>query len=292
MPYNNTPIAPSKEVTGTVSLPLARVQKIIQADPERLTVTKNASFAIALATEMMIQHLAVTTHNVVKTERKPRRNIQYRDVSGAVSKTDNLEFLVDVVPKTVTYGAYKKRRAAEEAEGGRAREAGEAGAPGARGKIGGVGKAKESEGSVKTGAPVVERQTGPLPPITTPAAPLSDILSPQPPSTTTATTATPQDLQPRPLLDPLSRNEVVPPVPETEAMDIDDSAPERVPDSEGEEDPAAMQIEMEMRGPIRGVNGVAPAAAAAAPPPPPPQQPQPQQPPRISSGGFTAINGR
>ncbi|KAJ4312351.1 hypothetical protein N0V94_007505, partial [Neodidymelliopsis sp. IMI 364377] len=75
MPYNNTPIAPSKEVTGHVSLPLARVQKIINADPERLTVTKNASFAIALATEMLIQHLATTTHNVVKAERKPRRNI-------------------------------------------------------------------------------------------------------------------------------------------------------------------------------------------------------------------------
>ena len=59
---------------------------------------------------MLIQHLAVTTHNVVKAERKPRRNIQYRDVSGAVSKTDNLEFLVDVVPKTVAFGQWKKRK--------------------------------------------------------------------------------------------------------------------------------------------------------------------------------------
>ncbi|KAI0576036.1 Histone-fold-containing protein [Pyrenophora tritici-repentis] len=93
MPYNNTPIAPNKEITGHVSLPLARVQKIIQADPERITTSKNAAFAIALATEMFIQHLATTTHNVVKAERKPRRNIQYRDVSSAIAKTDNLEFL-------------------------------------------------------------------------------------------------------------------------------------------------------------------------------------------------------
>ncbi|KAF2029637.1 hypothetical protein EK21DRAFT_37628, partial [Setomelanomma holmii] len=109
MPYNNTPIAPSKEVTGHVSLPLARVQKIIHADPQRIAVSKNAAFAIALATEMFIQHLATTTHNVVKAERKPRRNIQYRDVSSAVAKTDNLEFAVDVVPKTITFKEARKR---------------------------------------------------------------------------------------------------------------------------------------------------------------------------------------
>ncbi|KAF2182418.1 histone-fold-containing protein [Zopfia rhizophila CBS 207.26] len=124
MPYNNTPIAPSQEVSGQVSLPLARVQKIIAADPDRTHVSKNASFAIALATEMFIQHLATTTHNVVKAERKPRRNIQYRDVSAAVSKTDNLEFLVDVVPKTVTYKEFKKKREAEGKSVGKGPETG------------------------------------------------------------------------------------------------------------------------------------------------------------------------
>ncbi|KAF2709094.1 hypothetical protein K504DRAFT_433941 [Pleomassaria siparia CBS 279.74] len=115
MPYNNTPITPTQEVTGQVALPLARVQKIINADQERLHTSKNAAFAIALATEMFIQHLATTTHNVVKTERKPRRNIQYRDVATAVAKTDNLEFLVDVVPKTTTYKEFKKKQADKEA---------------------------------------------------------------------------------------------------------------------------------------------------------------------------------
>jgi len=61
---------------------------------------------------MFIQHLATTTHNVVKaeTQKKPRRNVQYRDVSAAVAKTDNLEFLVDVVPKTMRYADYKKKK--------------------------------------------------------------------------------------------------------------------------------------------------------------------------------------
>jgi DNA polymerase epsilon subunit 4 len=53
----------------------------------------------------------------VKTERKPRRNIQYRDVSSAIAKTDNLEFAVDVVPKTVLWKeARKKREEREERE--------------------------------------------------------------------------------------------------------------------------------------------------------------------------------
>ncbi|KAF2204047.1 histone-fold-containing protein [Delitschia confertaspora ATCC 74209] len=110
MPYNNTPIAPPQEYTGHVSLPLTRVRKIIHADPEATHCSNTASFAVALATEMFIQHLATTTHNVVKAERKPRRNIQYRDVANAIAKTDNLEFLVDVVPKTMTYKEFKAKR--------------------------------------------------------------------------------------------------------------------------------------------------------------------------------------
>ncbi|KAF2451304.1 hypothetical protein P171DRAFT_3704 [Karstenula rhodostoma CBS 690.94] len=129
MPYNNTPIAPSKEVSGQVSLPLARVQKIINADPERLHTSKNAAFAIALATELFIQHFATATHNVVKaeTQKKPRRNVQYRDVASAVSKTDNLEFLVDVVPKTKLYKEVRERREKKKEEG-EADGAGEEGA--------------------------------------------------------------------------------------------------------------------------------------------------------------------
>ena len=57
--------------------------------------SNNAAFVITLATvsqiskpfllsnnakEMFIQYLAEQGHNVVKSEKKPRRNIQYRDL--------------------------------------------------------------------------------------------------------------------------------------------------------------------------------------------------------------------
>jgi DNA polymerase epsilon subunit 4 len=60
-----------------------------------------------------------------------------------------------------------------------------------------------------------------------------------------------------------------------DAMEVDQEV-ERVEDSEPEEDAAAMQIEMEMRGPPRQ-----PTASASKSPEA-----------RRSTGGFTAINGQ
>ncbi|EOA86808.1 hypothetical protein ACJQWK_08312 [Exserohilum turcicum] len=234
MPYNNTPIAPNKEITGHVSLPLARVQKIIQADPERITTSKNAAFAIALATEMFIQHLATTTHNVVKAERKPRRNIQYRDVSNAVAKTDNLEFLVDVAPKTATWGMVKKKIEEKEKEDAKRKEKEVKKDTVANGQttLGAAAETVEPEGADK-----------------------GDTAA----NGTTASSPLPNKQEQAP-----------------DAMEVDQE-PSRVAESEPEEeDAAAMQIEMEMRGP--------------------PRQPSESEtknatPPARRSTGFTAING-
>ncbi|TKA55876.1 hypothetical protein B0A55_12539 [Friedmanniomyces simplex] len=111
MPYNNTPITPSREITGTVSLPLARVKKIINADDDVGNCSNNAAFVITAATEMFLQYLVEQSYNIVKSERKPRRNVQYRDVANAVARVENLEFLADVVPKTTTFKAVKQKQA-------------------------------------------------------------------------------------------------------------------------------------------------------------------------------------
>lgn len=202
----------------------------------------------------MIQHLATTTHNVVKAERKPRRNIQYRDVSGAVSKTDNLEFLVDVVPRTTTFGAYRKRKAAEEAL---KEKEGEKEAVKDKGKV--LEAEKPANG--------VTQETLPAIPIDSQAA--QSLLAR---AGEESEREIPQNSTP---LDPLARKEIVP---APDAMEVDTEKEERVADSEGEEDPAAMQIEMEMRGPAR-TNGKDESASA-----------EPSA--WVSSGGFTAINGR
>ena len=83
---------------------------------------------------MFIQYLAEQGHNIVKSERKPRKNIQYRDlgtsqcinrhallltiyvllVANAVARIDNLEFLSDVIPRTVPYKQVKNSKQPKE----------------------------------------------------------------------------------------------------------------------------------------------------------------------------------
>ncbi|KAI9888627.1 MAG: hypothetical protein M1814_006608 [Vezdaea aestivalis] len=64
---------------------------------------------------MFVQYFAEQGQKVVKAERKPRRNIQYKDLATVVSRIDNLEFLSGVVPRTVPYKQYKERKAKEQA---------------------------------------------------------------------------------------------------------------------------------------------------------------------------------
>jgi len=125
MPYNTTAIPPRKEITGQAQLPLARVKKIIGLDSDIAMCSNNASFVITLATEMFIQYLAEQGHNVVKSERKPRKNIQYKDLASAVARLDNLEFLSDIVPRTVTYKQVKERKARGEVSANGEVEAGQ-----------------------------------------------------------------------------------------------------------------------------------------------------------------------
>ncbi|EKD21729.1 Histone-like transcription factor and archaeal histone family protein [Drepanopeziza brunnea f. sp. 'multigermtubi' MB_m1] len=113
MPYNTTAIPPRKEPTGTTQLPLSRVKKIVQADPDIQAFSNAAAFVLTRATELFTQMLAEKAHEVAKSEKKPRRNLQYRDIATAVANHENLQFLGDTVPKTMTYGEYLKRAAAK-----------------------------------------------------------------------------------------------------------------------------------------------------------------------------------
>ena len=105
-------------VSPKTDAPLAvtRIKKIIHLDENIAQCSNNAAFVIAVATvsnlslisifflsknmlvltdkkmglqEMFIRYLAEQGHNVVKSERKPRRNIQYRDLGALVESMEN-----------------------------------------------------------------------------------------------------------------------------------------------------------------------------------------------------------
>ncbi|EHK43562.1 uncharacterized protein TrAtP1_001172 [Trichoderma atroviride] len=153
MPYNTNAIPPRKEPTGQTQLPLSRVKKIISQDPDVQMCSNNAAFVITLAAEMFIQHLTEEAHAQAKLERKPRRNIQYKDVANAISRRDNLEFLEDVAPKTTTF---KKAKAAAQAQSrGDAVDADSAAAPrvtanGSKSKANGAKAAVNGQGKAGT----------------------------------------------------------------------------------------------------------------------------------------------
>jgi len=113
MPYNTTAIPPRKEATGQAQLPLARVKKIIALDAEISQCSTHAAFVMTLAAEMFIQYLAEQGNRVAKEAKKPRRNIQYADISNAIHRLPQTEFLTDVVPRTVPYKKIVERKAKE-----------------------------------------------------------------------------------------------------------------------------------------------------------------------------------
>lgn len=59
--------------------------------------------------EEFLRYLTDQAYNVAKSESKPRKNIQYKDIAAAVSKLDNLQFLSDTVPRTMTYKQVKEK---------------------------------------------------------------------------------------------------------------------------------------------------------------------------------------
>lgn len=77
---------PGAPETPPNTFTVARVKKIISQDDDINSCSNNAAFVITVATEMFLQHLVEQSHNVVKSERKPRRNIQYRDVGQYISR--------------------------------------------------------------------------------------------------------------------------------------------------------------------------------------------------------------
>ncbi|KAK8051549.1 Histone-fold protein [Apiospora rasikravindrae] len=110
MPYNTTAIPLERRLLGRRSY-----HKIIAQDQDINICSNNAAFVICLAAEMFVQHIAEEALKQAKTERKPRRNIQYKDIANAAAHQDNLEFLEDVVPKTVKFRDIKATAEAKRA---------------------------------------------------------------------------------------------------------------------------------------------------------------------------------
>ncbi|KAG0347327.1 hypothetical protein BG004_007984 [Podila humilis] len=105
----------SGKAKGITQLPVARVKRIIKEDKDINMVSNDAVFLISMATELFLESFTAKAFNLAKMEK--RKTIAYKDLATAVTQHDSLEFLQDVIPKTMTLkAALEKQRVAKENE--------------------------------------------------------------------------------------------------------------------------------------------------------------------------------
>lgn len=78
-------------------LPLARIKKIMKLDEDVKMISAEAPVLFAQAAEIFICELSLRSW--VHTEDNKRRTLQKNDVAMAISKYDQFDFLIDIVPR-------------------------------------------------------------------------------------------------------------------------------------------------------------------------------------------------
>lgn len=78
-------------------LPLARIKKIMKLDEDVKMISAEAPLLFAKAAEIFIHEL--TLRAWIHTENNKRRTLQRNDIAMAITKYDQFDFLIDIVPR-------------------------------------------------------------------------------------------------------------------------------------------------------------------------------------------------
>lgn len=82
---------------GNQILPLARIKKIMKLDEDVKMISAEAPLLFAKACEIFIHEL--TMRAWLHTDDNKRRTLQRNDIAMAISKYDQFDFLIDIVPR-------------------------------------------------------------------------------------------------------------------------------------------------------------------------------------------------
>lgn len=88
-------------------LPLARIKKVMKADPEVKMISAEAPIIFAKACETFITEL--TMRAWIHAEENKRRTLQRSDIAAALGKSDMFDFLIDIVPREDATPQHKRR---------------------------------------------------------------------------------------------------------------------------------------------------------------------------------------
>ncbi|KAF9181194.1 hypothetical protein BGZ51_005586, partial [Haplosporangium sp. Z 767] len=78
-------------------LPLARIKKVMKSDPDVKMISAEAPILFSKACEIFI--CEITRRAWMHAEENKRRTLQRSDVASAVSRSDQFDFLIDIVPR-------------------------------------------------------------------------------------------------------------------------------------------------------------------------------------------------
>jgi len=93
-------------------LPLARIKKVMKADPEVKMISAEAPILFAKGCDIFITEL--TMRAWIHAEENKRRTLQRSDIASALSKSDMFDFLIDIVPREEA-SSHAKRATAQAA---------------------------------------------------------------------------------------------------------------------------------------------------------------------------------
>ncbi|KAL8706338.1 MAG: hypothetical protein Q9201_000592 [Fulgogasparrea decipioides] len=91
-------------------LPLARIKKVMKADPEVKMISAEAPILFAKGCDIFITEL--TMRAWIHAEENKRRTLQRSDIASALAKSDMFDFLIDIVPREEA-ASHAKRAAAQ-----------------------------------------------------------------------------------------------------------------------------------------------------------------------------------
>jgi nuclear transcription factor Y, gamma len=91
-------------------LPLARIKKVMKADPEVKMISAEAPILFAKGCDIFITEL--TMRAWIHAEENKRRTLQRSDIASALSKSDMFDFLIDIVPREEA-SSHAKRNTAQ-----------------------------------------------------------------------------------------------------------------------------------------------------------------------------------
>ncbi|XP_077971482.1 uncharacterized protein LOC120346295 [Styela clava] len=87
----------SNEQFKTQELPLARIKKIMKMDEDVKMISAEAPLLFSKAAQIFITELSLRAW--IHTEESKRRTLQRNDIATAITKFDQFDFLIDIVPR-------------------------------------------------------------------------------------------------------------------------------------------------------------------------------------------------